>query len=666
MACQPQNQENQKVLIYKELSAEPTQSRFSRAHSLFIQGNLTQAEASYLKLLSSAGLIRPDSTYLYTQLAALYLMEDRLASAQPFIEKFDPWTLRLRPPVDHYLRARWHFLRFENQDALEQAREAEKWLRNNGKIHDQLYLRSLDLLALIHYENDLLTDSTAYYARRSQRWYLEHPGQEGEGGESEFVQACASFLYRAYRRGELYCRRALQKESGSSLLQARAHALLANFLKKQGDARASQGFEFEEKALELYQEADSPCLGRALEIIGEAHPQRKREFLRDRVILASRFHNETLFHFYLEALEAHDHPPRRFGFADRLRGYHYFIQGKFDAAETFYIHFLDQHRDEPLLDPHLIDEAYSILRSISLKRGEYDQALSYAQKVSDYYGCRSSGLRYDRSRSLCVVNQFAQLRIEVSQLQQSKRVKREDLSLLNDRYKKLILDFYSSIQNPDEDAFLTYQGEVGRRMCQEALQLAVQGWRETRDEAYLDLTFFYMEQMKSLLLFRQGVKALRPLQDQRSRADSLHYYQGEVIRQRYRFKHGGQMKRLRGWEEAQAMLNRFANSLTFDLEKNFVDRAFSLQDVQQGLNSDEAVISYSRGTTSFFALCLTKEKRHLFEIKTQVDGEKLEETLANFRASLDRVHYPTSLKATYLRSAARLYDKPDLTFSRIS
>ncbi|MEM7369478.1 MAG: CHAT domain-containing tetratricopeptide repeat protein [Bacteroidota bacterium] len=665
MACVDQKDPDETASKDLELAWDKNADPILEADRLRLAQAYAPALDAYHHALTVVCKTARDSLYCMNQMAYCYLLQDQDQQALPWINRsasifsLEQGTFKEDRPLFYYNKARLYFLQFRQDSALAYIRLSNSFGSPKETDVEALLhqLRCLSLMALIHYDKDFRSDSTSYYALAGNELVYTFPMLTPYSAETDFALACASLMFRAHDRGQLYCLNALEKlentPNPSLLLQARCLSMWGNMLKKQGDAATNM-----KDRNRLYAKADTACFSKAIRLATQIRSIRIQEFWRDRIILVSRYEDSTayqdsrLFSRYISELQQLLQVNEdKYGHIDRLKGY-YFLRRNRDSSIYYYERFLTSHEASEQVEFHLLDESYFVLRDLHSQEAKFQQALSFSDKRAELFNCKScpDGINpisiSPNASTACINHYYFRSRVLFQQYLHQGEVDLARLIQLNQYFEEITRFFFGSIQTADEDAILTYQSEIGTSIFQLAIEVALRSWRQTKQSSWLDLAFRYMEQMKSYLLFRNMLRPLAPLQQELALSDSIRIYQGKVSELSHLLNVDPDATELEIWAEMQALLTSFVNAYSSQLTY----ASTRLSDVQQALSPDQVLIEYTKGPNQWYALCISNDSIRLFPIDSS-----LKDSIALYKTCFDTDVYPKRTKRAYVRLAQQLY-----------
>ena len=653
---------------------------FKSTNTLKFQQNYQEAIEGYEVLLHRIDLDTSDSLFLLNQIAYCYLIENWDEKAIFWLKaaeriKDNNSNISEYAKADYYFNlSRYLYLDFQFEKARNKAHESLKIYKSIGlELHlkiAQLY----NLLSLLHFENNNVTDSTSYYAKEASRIFHTSGELYPYSAENYYTLAGSSLINRAHERGEMYCHIALdilnRYPNNNKLLEARVWSMLGNMYKKQGDHAGRQktgsGNTLQQ---ELYLKADTFCFRKAIKLGKESGSPRVQQIYGDLIIHTTRYEDSTSFFTYLNELnELLKIQKDVYGKPDRLLGYYYDEKGPMDSVKYYYEKLLEDHNGGKDLEVHLVDEAHYCLRHYYRKKREFSLAKYYTVSRIKAYDCCPKAMDFfdplvfdslNTQKTFCLLKYADIARILWEEYQEYPSI--ETLELADHYFSLISKYYYSSILHADENAVLTYQVENGKAMFFIAYEVALEAWKRTGKDLWLDRAFKYMEQTKSNTLARNLRRTMGSEEKAISITNSIRSTQAKVNELRYKFKTSTALNKkeiLLKWDKVQIKLTNLVDSLKrkhLEYDELIVHPIPSIKEIQASLTAKQAVVEYLAGENKIYGIYIDHENAFPFVVDSL---EKVTLNIDKYMAVLSTdENIMEKDKMTFREAAKNLYQQ---------
>ena len=454
---------------------------FQTADQLRYQQDYERAAAQYENYLKATNINLIDSIYLINQINYCHLIinhKDSIRSRLELVEALLASTSNPHPALlaDHYFnQGRYYMLVNQRDSAAHYAHQALKRFYQDYPRGHLKGAQTLSLLALIHLKDGNLTDSIHYYSLQANDYFLNNPELSEFDWENDYVLGHSSLLYRAHERGEVYCRAVLKKLEGlpfrNPVLIAMTKNLLGHMIKKQSDSLIDPNVSrLKNRKEQLYNIADSLFL-EAIKIGQAIKIDDLLSFYIDWVINSTRFSDSIRFFNAMDAFED-EFKETPFGTPhyNRLLGYYYYDKDQ-QKSIHFYTRFLEAVENEEVSIYYVyLADCYYSLRSLYRDRNEFTKSAYFAKESFKLYGCLNpevdinqlnavSYLDSNNRYSFVIGGFFAEGLLKKYQHNKDFRT----LQLANSYFGFIEKHSFRSLLNKDEDAFLTFQLEAGKK-----------------------------------------------------------------------------------------------------------------------------------------------------------------------------------------------------------
>lgn len=691
-------QQNPIPFSKKIMDADPIAKNFETANQLKYTQDYEQAAKQYATELSATNLSISDSLYLINQLIYCQViinqtkgLEEQLQVAEQLIARLSPISTAL---IGDYLfnKGRYLFLQKKSDEALSYTHRALQYFYQAYPSGHLKIAQGLTLLSLVHLKDGTVTDSVHYYSLQANHLFLRHPELKAYDWENNYVLGFTSLIDRAHERGAYYSQAALQKLKNlpfkNRWLEARSTKLLANLLKKQADALKEEKpillkknrlnlhrtlyaltkenpISLETNKLKMYQTADS-LFQKAISIGNVYQDADLRGFYIDWMINSCRLSDSIYFFNTLNiAKERFKQHQEWIPYHNYLLGYYYYLKADIKKSQYHFDTFLKTIATNAEVDYRIFAATYNCLRNIHKRLNNFETATEYAKQSFLLYDCATSELNLSDLNATTFIDSTKRNCLTISgffaeDLLQKYRIenKEKDLILANSFFDFVERYSFKSLLNKDEDAFLSFQAEAGRRIYGKAIEAAHEAWQQTQDPFWLSKIFSYMEYLKSYLLYRDMLK--KDISDTHSYSltDSIRIMQGEVNQLLFSLNKEGvlandDLTNNNLVHQLSQLENRRSQRLdSFELKIH--QRSLNLTDVQQQLGAQKGLVNYLITHQHLFGLYIDQDTILLFE--QVIEGSRLNRMLLDFQQSIaEEVRLDAANIAKYLTSARDLY-----------
>jgi len=648
---------------------------FQEADNLRYQQDYDQAAIAYQTLLDTENLNPLDSIYGLNQVAYCKLILNKTEGIKEQLALIDDLlnsnanAPQILLTTHLFNQGRYHFLQLEPEQAIHYTHQA---LRNFYQVYPPGHLKvaqGLTLLALIHDYEGNVTDSIHHYALLANDHFLNHSEISDYDWEMDFVHGLTCLLDRAHERGEYHCRAALQKLEELSMdnkwLEARLWHLLGKMIKKQGDAIVGEdATSLEQRRMQTNEEANS-IFQKAITIGKSQEDTALMVFYRDWIINVSRFSDSTRFFQAMEVLQNEfSHDEAWSAHRDLLLGYYYY---GIDWGKTvkYYGDFLNAKQKDSHINYRHFAEAYYVLRVAYNTKDAFLPSANYAKQSLALYGCldRTVDLHDDDAvQNIDSVKRYCLATSGFFAVDMFKKYKKtkdfKDLQIANTYFEFVEKHSFQSLLNTDEDAFLTFQFEVGIDIFSYGIEAAFGAWQVTGDEYWLEKGFSYIEYLKSHFLYRSMSKNSNPLVREKTLLDSIRILQGQLNQTFFKLQEEENANTLSLKNnpivgKLKQLENRRSRKVDA-IKENKQQSQISIKTIQEKLERNQALVNYYNCNNHLFGIYIDSDT--VFSFKLEENGN-LKQAVKNFRFSVEEeTKLDQKSIVEYLNSAEMLYD----------